>query len=341
MTERIIDFPDRELLMEEAAAWVAKLDGGELTADGLRTLRAWAQQSPYHYAALEEMAEHWDSLDVLAVYRDKLDAPAESFMRKNWVSAALAAGLAMLVVAIWFTVDPAANDITAQNATYATAVGEQRDIALPDGSRIRINTNSRLRVAYTKERRTVRLYRGEVFVEVVTSADSPFEVDTGNIMVTAVGTAFAVRIEESNAVEVNVTEGRVRVNTQATLPVADSPGAESNEYTAELNARQQVRFDQVIGSVQTLEQAQLERELSWRDGMLIFDRQPLEQVVAEVSRYTSVKIVITDPGLRRLEFGGYFPTGDIEALLNTLESNFGIHVDHVQPGLIYLRAAVP
>ncbi len=281
-----------------------------------------------------------DNLDVLAVYRDRLDAPARSFMRNSWLSAVLAAGLAMLAVALWFTVGPAAIDITAQNATYATAVGEQRDITLPDGTTLRINTNSRLRVAFTKARRTVRLYHGEVFFEVVKSADWPFEVDTGNVMVTAVGTAFAVRIDANNAVEVNVTEGRVRVSAHTTLPVDDPPGAESNAYTAELNARQQVRFDQVIGSVQTLERAQLERELSWRDGMLIFDRQPLEQVVAEVSRYTSVKIVITDPVLRRLQFGGYFPTGDTEALLNTLEGNFGIRVDRVQPGFIYLRAAL-
>ncbi len=341
MIERIIDFPDRARLMEEAAAWVAKLDGGELTADDLRTLRAWSQQSPHHHAALDEMAERWDNLDVLAVYRDRLDAPAHSFMRNSWLSAVLAAGLAMLAVALWFTVGPAAIDITAQNATYATAVGEQRDITLPDGTTLRINTNSRLRVAFTKARRTVRLYHGEVFFEVVKSADWPFEVDTGNVMVTAVGTAFSVRIDANNAVEVNVTEGRVRVSAHASLPVADSAGAESNAYTAELTAGQQVRFDQVIGSVQTLERAQLERELSWRDGMLIFDRQPLEQVVEEVSRYTPVKIIITDPVLRRLEFGGYFPTGDTEALLNTLESNFGIHVDRVQPGLIYLRSAVP
>lgn len=340
MIERVINFPDRARLMEEAAAWVAKLDGGELTADDLRTLRAWSQQSPHHHAALDEMAERWDNLDVLAVYRDRLDAPAQSFMRNSWLFAALAAGLAMLAVALWFTVGPAATDIAAQNATYATAVGEQRDITLPDGTTLRINTNSRLRVAYTEARRTVRLYHGEVFFEVFKSADWPFEVDTGNVMVTAVGTAFAVRIGANNEVEVNVTEGRVRVSTHATLPVDDSPGAESNAYTAELSARQQVRIDQVIGPVQTLERAQLERELSWRDGMLIFDRQPLEQVVAEVSRYTSVKIVITDPVLRRLEFGGYFPTGDTEALLNTLEGNFGIRVDRVQPGLIYLRAAL-
>ena len=97
----------------------------------------------------------------------------------------------------------------------------------------------------------------------------------------------------------------------------------------------------MIESVQTLAQAELERDLSWRDGMLVFDREPLAQVVAEISRYTPIDIVITDPALRQLEFGGYFPTGDVEALLSTLEDSFGIQVDRDEAGVVYLRAAVP
>lgn len=341
MNERVTELPDRARITEEAAAWVAKLDGGPLTAEDLRALRAWAEQSAHHRAALDEVAEQWDSLDVLAVYRDGLDAPARSFMHKRWLPAALAAGLAMLAVALWLMVGPLRDDVTMQNATYATAVGEQRDIALDDGTVLRVNTDSRLRVAYTKERRSVRLYRGEVFFDVAESAGWPFEVDTGNAMVTAVGTAFAVRIEADNAVEVNVTEGRVRVSTHTVVPDVDSPGTAPGVYTTELAAAQRLRFSQVIESVQTLEQAQLERELSWRDGMLIFDREPLAQVVAEVSRYTPVRIVISDPALRQLEFGGYFPTGDTEALLNTLEGSFGIRIDRDESGVVYLRAAVP
>ncbi len=341
MIERVTNLPDRARITEEAAAWIAKLDGGPLTADDFRAVRAWAEQSTLHRTALDEMAERWDNLDVLALHPSQLDAPARSLTRERWLPAALAAGLTILCVALWFAVGPAGGDVTAQNAIYATEVGEQRDITLFDRTALRVNTNSRLKVAYTTERRSVRLYRGEVFFEVAHSADWPFEVDTGSAMVTAVGTAFAIRIDADNAVEVNVTEGRVRVSTHANLPDTESAGGRANIHTTVLEAAQRVRFDQVIESVQTVEQAQLERDLSWREGMLIFDREPLEQVVAEVSRYTPVKIVITDPKLRQLEFGGYFPTGDTEALLNTLEGSFGIRVDRADPGVIYLRTTVP
>jgi transmembrane sensor len=341
MIDRVTNLPNRARITEEAAAWVAKLDGGQLTAEDLRAMRAWAEQSHHHRATLDEMAERWDNLDALAVCRRQLDAPAQSVMHDRRLLAALAAGLATLTAALWFTVGPAGGDLNVQNATYTTAVGEQRDIELLDGTNLRINTHSRLKVDYTKERRSIRMYRGEVFCAVVESADWPFEVDTGSAMVTAVGTAFAVRIDADNAVEINVTEGRVRVSTYANLPDTESTSDGENLHTTVLEAAQRARFDQVIESVQSLEHAQLERDLSWREGMLIFDREPLGLVVAEVSRYTPVRIVITDTVLRELEFGGYFPTGDTEALLNTLEESFGIRVDRAEPGIIYLRTAVP
>lgn len=341
MNDRVAEFPDRTLIAEEAAAWVARLDAGPLTADDLKQLRMWSERSSHHRDALEAMAEQWDSLDVLAMCRGQIEAPSRSLVRRHWLSAALAASVAALAVVFWFVSGPSHDDLTSMNTNYATAVGEQQEVTLVDGTVLRVNTDSRFRVAYTKERRIVRLYRGEVFFEVAASPDWPFEVDTGNATVMAVGTAFAVRIGADNAVEVNVTEGRVRVSAHAVPPDTASVGSGSNVYTTELEAAQRLRFDQVIESVQTLAQAELERDLSWRDGMLVFDREPLAQVVAEISRYTPIDIVITDPALRQLEFGGYFPTGDLEALLSTLEDSFGIHVDRDESGVVYLRAAVP
>lgn len=341
MTDRVTELPDRARIAEEAAAWVARLDAGPLAADDLKKLRVWSEQSPRHRSALEEMAEQWDSLDVLAVYQGRMDVPARSSARRYGLFAALAAGVAGLAVALWFVAVPSRDDFTSTNIAHVTAVGEQRDITLIDGTVLQVNTDSHLRVAYGKERRIVRLYRGEVFFDVAAAADWPFEVDTGNATVAAVGTAFAVRIEADNAVEVNVTEGRVRVSAHVVPTDADPSGARPNVYTTELEAAQRLRFDQVIESVQTLEPVELEQDLSWRDGMLVFDREPLAQVVAEISRYTPIDIVVTDPALRQLELGGYFPTGDVDALLSTLEGSFGIHVDRDESGVVYLRAAVP
>ena len=73
--------------------------------------------------------------------------------------------------------------------------------------------------------------------------------------------------------------------------------------------------------------------------MLVFDGDSLESVIAEVSRYTSVEIVIAEPTLRNLKIGGYFRTGDTDILLSTLESSFAVEVDYIRPDLVYIRQA--
>ena len=79
--------------------------------------------------------------------------------------------------------------------------------------------------------------------------------------------------------------------------------------------------------------------LSWQHGMLVFDGDPLEDVIQEICRYTKTRIIIKDPGLRNIRVGGYFKTGETEALLSVLQDNFAIHVEHVKDNLIYLSAA--
>ena len=80
----------------------------------------------------------------------------------------------------------------------------------------------------------------------------------------------------------------------------------------------------------------MEKELSWREGMLIFDNDSLEEVVSQINRYTPVKIEIRDPGIRGLKFGGYFKVGDVPAILTTMNQDFGLRVDKINDRLVYL-----
>ena len=85
----------------------------------------------------------------------------------------------------------------------------------------------------------------------------------------------------------------------------------------------------------------MERQLAWREGMLLFDGEPLSEVIAEVSRYAPIEIVLSSPALRDLRIGGFFRAGDTQALLNTLSTSSDVDVERVRPGLIYLRSASP
>ncbi|MCZ6618703.1 MAG: FecR domain-containing protein [Gammaproteobacteria bacterium] len=322
---------------QEAAAWIAKLDAGALSREDLRALRSWALESPRHRSVLEELAVGWDMLDVLVLTRPAERTVTRFGKRWQWSGAALAAGLAGMALAIGLLRMDPAEEIRAVNTTdssYFTSIGERRTVTLPDASMIRINTNSRLQVVYSERRRDIFLHQGEAFFEVEKS-DRPFVVTAGNGQVTAVSTAFAVRISDNNELEVDVTEGTVMVTSGHDTAALEVPPVDRPSLM--VSAGQVARVGETIDLVQTVGPAIIERQLAWREGMLVFDGDSLESVIAEISRYTPVEIVIAEPSLRNLKIGGYFRTGDTELLLDTLSSSFGIEVEHIRPGLIYLR----
>jgi transmembrane sensor len=120
-----------------------------------------------------------------------------------------------------------------------------------------------------------------------------------------------------------VQEGHVRVQQAVT------PGREAS-MLAEIQAGEVATIDHGGSTeISRIEPARISRKLDWRDGTLMFDGDSLEQVVREVSRYTSVNIVIEDAALREQRFGGYFRVGEVEDLLGTLESDYGVRVSRV------------
>jgi transmembrane sensor len=92
----------------------------------------------------------------------------------------------------------------------------------------------------------------------------------------------------------------------------------------------------LLESVQRVAPDVIEKHLAWRDGMLMFDNDPLDTVIAEINRYTTVRIQITDSSIRDLRFGGYFRIGDVPLILATMEENYGLKVDRITDNLVYL-----
>ena len=249
----IVELPNRDVIEEKAAAWVAKLDGGALSRKELRALRAWALESPDHRATINAMAADWDRLDGLTLLR-----PDESVAnRVNWrwrrAGAALAAGLTVVAVAtgiVQMLPGEQADEVLPAGATYVTAIGELRSVTLPDGTFVHINTSSRLQVDYSDETRGIVLHRGEAFFEVAESG-RPFVVAAGKGRVTALGTAFAVRVSEDNVVNVDVTEGTVVITAGLGLAAPGGTSAALNSRVA--SAGEVVRMGETIELVRTVE----------------------------------------------------------------------------------------
>jgi transmembrane sensor len=356
---KIINVPDRGPsdradIEAEVRAWVIQIDGGPPKDEEIRELHSWLRRSPFHKQAFSRAASLCNNLDELSSLfsaeseqRTKTAATPvtnrhfrSSRSRLAMISVLLVIGLLTGIKVHIFV--PQLRQHNGFVAEYETAIGEIQAVALPDGSSVRLNTDSVMSVSYSKEARAVRLAEGEAYFVVAHDSDKPFVVVVGRFAVQAVGTAFSVHVIDEG-VDLTVTDGRIEV-TSLREPVSwtaalDLERIRDAASRVSLVAGQHVIFNErndQLELVQRIEPQEIEKKLSWRDGMLIFDNDSLEDVVSELNRYTPIKIVISDASIRNLRFGGYFRAGDIASIMATLQEGFGIRVEHINENLIYL-----
>ena len=375
MRENIVEFPDRKAIEEQAGAWLIKLDGDTApSAEELASLREWLERSPVHREQLGSIADIWGKMNVLTELAVPLGHPegrtnrsfAESLRhaipqngRAGFVTAVIVVGIG---VAATFSLRP--DPFLSSNGFYATAVGQQQSTTLADGSVVLLNTNSQIKVDYNNEHRNIRLLQGEAHFTVAKNAARPFRVYAGNGRVQAVGTAFSVYLKD-NTINVTVTEGRVElasVNRSGTnrLPQQGTPSGTDQSSgsnaivdsgfvetlgtikageSATLQSFLDADIVSTINAIETVEAQEMAKRLSWREGMLTFVGDPLEVVVDEISRYTTVSIEITDPVVRATRIGGRFPIGETDAMFDALEANFGLRVTRLSRNHVLVSAA--
>jgi transmembrane sensor len=204
--------------------------------------------------------------------------------------------------------------------SYATTVGALREVALADGSRITLSSDSRVRVTYSGDERHIELQRGEAFFDVARDPGRPFTVDAGPRRVTAVGTRFDVR-RESADLRVVVTQGVVRLEAQA--------GVDGQHRPVTLLPAGSVALASGDGvTVQSGPVAQAEDRLRWRSGFLVFHDTPLASAAAEFNRYNTRKIVVADAAAGALRVGGNFRWSNAEAFVRLLQQGFPVRAEY-------------
>ena len=191
---------------------------------------------------------------------------------------------------------------------------------------VTLNTASRVEARMNDQERTVRLLEGEAYFEVAHDPSRPFRVYAGDGVTVAVGTAFSVRLQK-DAVEVVVSEGKVSY-----ARVADVASPEPVAYVA---AGETATFsDNVV--IEKVDEAAVERKLSWTEGRLVFAGDPLSSVVADISRYTDIEFEFATQELADLRVGGVFEVGEVDDMLAALETNFPLRAQRVGDGLVRL-----
>ncbi len=347
--KNLVEFPDPHTIEAEAATWIARLDRGGLSEEELVAVREWIGRSPEHYASISRLADIWSDLDGLSEILDgvKPRTPIREVRRGQqlniWSRPAMAGVFAVLIMAVVIGVFFSSNiyrlDTTQEStwqASYLTAIGKQQTVTLRDGSRVQLNTDTAIDIDFDDRHRKVRLVKGEALFEIIHNQSRPFLVYVGTNVIRAVGTSFVVKLI-GDEIEVTIKEGRVELkslddDTQSRLKT------ELTIASAVFDAGQTVKLNKEIQTLQEIVTEEIDRKLAWRDGLIIFSGEQLDQVVEEISRYTPVKIVITDPELNMLRIGGRFKIGETDAMLEVLETGFGVNVNRVSEDLVYLAA---
>ena len=345
----ILEFPETKTVDTQASEWLAKLDAETPSKEDLQAFKVWVNEADEHRIAFEEMVSFWDEMNILTqavLPRESANselekAPRSIFepMTRLFRTRTQSITAAFATVAVAVTLLTTTNLWQATPTLYTTQVGEQKNFQLADKSTVQLNTNSRLEVDYSDNYRRLKLVQGEAHFDVAHNPDRPFEVFAGQGLVRAIGTAFTVHVRKID-VEVIVTQGTIELDrADLAAPVSTPSKTDEDHPQTQINvtAGNMLTFSRdELDDIKLLVANQIEDQLAWRRGMLVFQAEPLQNVVNEVSRYTNLKIVIPERSTREIKVGGLFKVGDTESLFEALRDGFDIHAKEISDDVFYL-----
>jgi transmembrane sensor len=311
--------------LREASEWVQRLNESS-DPSLIEGWTQWCGADPLNPPAFERMQTLWEGFAGLrGATSDSRPRPARFQPRIRpfkW-----AASVMLLVgAATWFALDHP------QIQVFDTPLRQQRHIALADGSHLDLAPDSRATTRFTLARREVRLERGEAFFAVAHEAIRPFIVHVNGVTVTAVGTAFDVRIDPGST-EVTVSDGRVNVT-----PGPDEVGSGPSAAFASVHAGvgQRVRFSKASHRLSVTD-VDPEVAGAWRDGILQFLGESLEDVAGEVNRYSSRKIIVA-AAFQQARFTGTVSPENVDDWLKALEQIYPVEVIDRNTNGIHIQA---
>lgn len=334
--------------LAEASAWFVDFRAGDVTPALRAQFEKWLHTSPEHIQAYLEIAAGWSELPtvdpegridlqaLLSLARSSSDGnvvrlsrpvaasrPVPRHAHRLALPASLAAVALLIAVGAW---------LFGERGTYSTGIGEQRTLVLADGSTVTLNALTTIRVRISRHDREIDLLRGQAFFHDVDEPGRPFVVRSGDTAVRAVGTQFDVD-RESNGMVVTVLEGRVAVAQapdeayeagRTTSFLADARHSLRDLTPVLASAGQQVIV--LADDVQPPKRADVAAATAWLHQQLVFDDTPLEKVAEQFNLYSTRRLVIADPDLRRVGISGVYSSADPNSLIGFLRAQPSLQV---------------
>lgn len=309
---------DSDRVEQQAAQWLVQIES-QASVESWAGLDRWLALHPRHRAVFVRLSIAWRRADELASLREASLDSDENFLsrqargvralRRNVQQRGtqLAASIALALIVVGIAAFSQLPKPEPPVQTYSSQIGELQSFTLNDGTRVVLNTDSRLLVRYAQTLRELTLVKGEIALQVHANPNRTFDFHTQAGTFRVLGTAFTVRVQEDGSVEIAVTEGRVAIESDGILSAGEMAILKGGRVS-----KRKVGLET------------LQRRLAWTQGRLTFDGETLSAAAAQFNRYNQRQLSIGDRRLARLKIFGSFEVHDPEMFATALEEPFGL-----------------
>jgi transmembrane sensor len=315
-----------EEVRAEAAAWIAQLHDEQRSPNLEARVHAWLGESEDHRRAFNRMTHVWERSGQIQM-RARGDACAtrqgrrSRFIPRAVTVAATLVFVGIAVVYFW------------RDDVVVTGIGQQQVRLLQDGTRLVLNTDTRIEVNYDERARRVRLIHGEAWFDVSKRPAWPFIVSVDGQEIRALGTSFIVRHDDTQDLSVTLVEGRVSIAPAARN---DQAPPQSEQILAPGQ-----RLVLSRSQTPTVDRPELTRITAWERGRVEFEDTPLGDAAKEMNRYSRTHVAVADAEVAQLRIVGVFRAGDSDEFVRIVTAAFGLKADRSGGGIVLSRPTVP
>jgi transmembrane sensor len=208
-------------------------------------------------------------------------------------------------------------------ADHRTDLSETAPITLDDGSVVQLDKSSSIALKFSRSHRRVELLRGEAYFRVAADSLRPFVVRAGGASVTALGTAFDVRLTADGG-EITVAEHAVSV---------DVDNGDRHRFVLKEGERVAYSRDGKVGPVETVDRAVIE---TLRSDRIVVENEPLGSIVDRMNRRSATRVVLANESLARRRVSGTFDIANPARALDVIEQSLGLRSVRVGTLLVVL-----
>ncbi len=332
------DEPTMPELQKQAFDWLVQLRADQLSESEIHAFADWISLDPRHpeaFAAAEDLlsdmivaaggtlrhlaasTEMNGDTNISAIQLKPAQPINPKRTRLRWMAIPLAIAASWLFAVI-LVMPPQSHMLTAVLSDYHTGTGEFLDVPLSDGSRLLMNTNSAVSVSFNDDNRQIKLHHGQVRFTVAKDQQRPFEVNSGDLTLRALGTVFDVSSLKADESTVIVQEHAVSARIRAA-----ENSASGLEKHIKVHEGQRLKYQKGL-ALQEPEVVALEQATAWQHHQLVLNDRPLSELITELNRYRNGRIFLSDADLQNQRISGVFSLDHPDNTLKTLQTALGL-----------------